>query len=200
MSPAMTVSVYLVIIILGFFLAFEQSRPQARDLVIVAQVSALCICVRLIFSFVPYFNPVMAVIFLSGVSLGVRKGFVTGALTALVSNFLLGQGPWTLYQMVSWGFVGVIAGIVVKCHLISSCRWKAADYAAACLVAFCTVVFVTGPLMDLSSYFLYGIDIKLALAGGFAMNAILAVSTVVTIAVFSQPFLKAVERGKRIRN
>jgi hypothetical protein len=32
---------------------------------------------------------------------------MVGAITALVSNFFLGQGPWTPYQMFAWGLVGV---------------------------------------------------------------------------------------------
>ena len=32
-------------------------------------------------------------------------------LTALVSNFYFGQGPWTPFQMFAWGFIGFIAGL-----------------------------------------------------------------------------------------
>ncbi len=36
---------------------------------------------------------------------GGGPGFAVGALTALVSNFWLGQGPWTPWQMAGWGMV-----------------------------------------------------------------------------------------------
>ena len=31
-------------------------------------------------------------------------------MTPLISNFFLGQGPWTLYQMLVWGLIGCGAG------------------------------------------------------------------------------------------
>ena len=35
-------------------------------------------------------------------ALGPRAGFAVGATAALVSNFFLGQGPWTPWQMLGW--------------------------------------------------------------------------------------------------
>ena len=34
-----------------------------------------------------------------------------GATAAIVSN-ILGQGPWTPWQMFSWGMIGFIAGLL----------------------------------------------------------------------------------------
>jgi len=39
-------------------------------------------------------------------------GFIIGANTALLSNFIIGQGPWVLYQMFGWGLIGIIGGIL----------------------------------------------------------------------------------------
>lgn len=43
---------------------------------------------------------------------GSEAGFMTGALSAVISNFFFGQGPWTPFQMFSWGILGLIAGII----------------------------------------------------------------------------------------
>lgn len=193
MIPAWCASLILILIVLAFFCAFEFKKPQARELVLTAQLCALSICARLIFSFVPYFNPVMGILFLCGAGVGVRRGFIAGAMTALVSNFFLGQGPWTLYQMVSWGFVAVIAGTAVKLHLVAKV-WSLKDLLTGAALSFLTVVCVTGPLMDLSSVILYGINLKAALAGGFVMNVMLGVSSAVTVAAVGGPFLRIVKR------
>ncbi len=37
-----------------------------------------------------------------------RPGFVVGAVAALASNLVFGQGPWTPWQMVAWGLCGLI--------------------------------------------------------------------------------------------
>jgi energy-coupling factor transport system substrate-specific component len=47
-------------------------------------------------------------------TLGADAGFICGALTALVSNIYFGQGIWTVFQLVSWGLIGLISGLAAK--------------------------------------------------------------------------------------
>ncbi len=54
---------------------------------------------------------VAAITAITGFSLGAEAGFLTGALSAFVSNILFGQGPWTPFQMFFWGMIGFIAGL-----------------------------------------------------------------------------------------
>ena len=42
-----------------------------------------------------------------GYALGPLPGFTVGALGMLASNILLGQGPYTPWQMAAWGLVGL---------------------------------------------------------------------------------------------
>ncbi len=189
----------LACIIFAFYFAFERGKPASWELVLVAQLSALCICARAVFSFVPYFNPVMALLMLSGVVLGAKKSFMTGSLTAFGSNFIFGQGPWTLYQMVSWGLAGVIFALLVKTNILKKNEWRFRDYVTACIASAFTVIFITGPLADLSGVFMFGVnDLKslaALLAGGFILNLTLAASTVVTILLSARPLLFALSRA-----
>ncbi len=198
MSVSAFVMIFLGIVIFSFYLAFERSHPSAGELVIAAQLCALCICVRAVFSFVPYFNPVMALIMLSSVQLGVRKGFLLGSLSAFGSNFIFGQGPWTLYQMTSWGMAGVIFALLAKCSLLRRTEWKIKDYIAACFCAAVTIIFITGPLADLSGVFMFGVNdfkgLVALLAGGFFLNVSLALSAVITIILIARPVLFALNR------
>ena len=52
------------------------------------------------------------IVLVSGVALGPAPGFVVGATTAVVSNLFFGQGPWTPWQMLAWGLVGVVGGLM----------------------------------------------------------------------------------------
>jgi energy-coupling factor transport system substrate-specific component len=45
---------------------------------------------------------------------GPKAGFITGSLAALISNFFLGQGPWTPWQMLAWGLTGATSGLMGK--------------------------------------------------------------------------------------
>jgi len=57
------------------------------------------------------FKPVTAITVIAAVYLGRESGFLVGAMAALLSNFYFGQGPWTAFQMLSWGLIGWFAGL-----------------------------------------------------------------------------------------
>lgn len=89
-----------------FSAGFEKKSTGSRRMVIVAVMIALCIVGR----FIPLFKPVTAITVITAVYLGSEAGFLTGALAAFLSNFYFGQGPWTPFQMLAWGLIGLIAG------------------------------------------------------------------------------------------
>ena len=97
-----------------FFAQFERSRPRLRDTMPIAVLSALAVAGRLLFAPLPDVKPVSAIAIIAGASFGRTSGFMVGALTALVSNFFFGQGPWTPWQMYAWGLVGYLAGVLAQ--------------------------------------------------------------------------------------
>lgn len=97
-----------------FFVTFENQKHSTRYLTLVAVMTAISVAGRFLFAPIPFFKPVSAVVIITGVCLGSHGGFVTGAMSALVSNFYFGQGPWTPFQMLSWGLIGFFAGLLSK--------------------------------------------------------------------------------------
>ena len=95
-----------------FALVFEGRKPQARELVVIAVLVALTVAGRAAFFMVPQFKPVVAMVIIAGAALGAESGFAVGALSAFVSNFVFGQGPWTPWQMLAFGIIGFIAGLL----------------------------------------------------------------------------------------
>lgn len=102
----------VVLACLPFLLRFEQKRPKARELVVIAAMSAISVSGRVLFAFVPGFKPVTALTIITGSALGPEAGFLSGALTAFVSNLFFGQGPWTPFQMLIWGLIGFLSGLL----------------------------------------------------------------------------------------
>ncbi len=100
--------------ILIFFLSFEKRERSAHRLVILSALTALSVAGRFIFAPVPFFKPVTAIVTICGMYLGCEAGFLCGALSAFLSNFLFMQGPWTPFQMFIWGLIGFIAGLLSK--------------------------------------------------------------------------------------
>ncbi len=97
-----------------FFIRFEKKKVRTRRLVIVAVMTALSILGRFIFAVLPAFKPITAIVIVTAIWMGPECGFMVGTLTALISNFYFGQGPWTPFQMLAWGFIGLTAGLLSK--------------------------------------------------------------------------------------
>lgn len=98
--------------IIPFFLVYESRRPKAREIVMIALLSALTTMGNLLsFAAVPL-QAGTALVIISGISFGPEAGFLVGALARFVSNFFQGQGAWTPWQMFCWGVLGFLAGLV----------------------------------------------------------------------------------------
>ena len=95
-----------------FSCGFERRKTGTRRLILVAVMTALSVTGRFIFGAIPGFKPITAVVVITAVYLGGEAGFLTGALSAIISNFYFGQGPWTPFQMLSWGLLGLLAGLL----------------------------------------------------------------------------------------
>ncbi len=94
--------------LLVFISGFEKKKTGTRRLVIASVMTALCVLGR----FIPLFKPITALTIITGMYLGGETGFLVGAMSAVISNIFAGQGPWTAFQMLAWGLIGLIAGIL----------------------------------------------------------------------------------------
>src|SRR3954451_8300329 len=95
-------------VLLAGFAWYERSRPPAQVVALVALLAALAIAGRVAFAAFPNVKPTTDIVIFAGYALGPAPGFAVGALTALVSNFWFGQGPWTPWQMAGWGLCGLL--------------------------------------------------------------------------------------------
>ncbi len=83
----------------------------SKTLALVATLAAVGAAGRVLFAAIPGVQPVTVLTVAAGAALGARAGFGVGALAALASNFFLGQGPWTPWQMLAWGGCGVVGAL-----------------------------------------------------------------------------------------
>ena len=92
--------------------AWLESGPgSSKELALVATLGAAAAAGRILFAAIPNVQPVTVTAVVAGVALGPRAGASTGALAALVSNFYLGQGAYTPWQMLAWGGCGLLGGL-----------------------------------------------------------------------------------------
>lgn len=101
----------LVMIMAPFFMIFERRKPRAREVVLIAMMSALTVASHTFFHIAFPVQIGTAMVVISGISLGPEAGFLIGAMSRFVCNFYMGQGAWTPWQMFCWGLLGFLAGL-----------------------------------------------------------------------------------------
>ncbi len=180
---------------LPFFLVFEGRKPQARELVIIAVLCAIAVAGRAALFMLPQFKPVMALVIIAGVAFGGETGFLVGAMTMLVSNILLSQGPWTPWQMFAMGIIGFLAGVLFRKGLLRRTR------ISLCIFGALTAVIIYGGIMNPASALMWGYDINWKIIvtyyiTGFPMDLIHAVATFLFLWFAAEPMLEKLDRIK----
>ena len=191
----MTSMLILIYTMVPFAVAFEHRKPQARELVVLAVMCALAIAARTLFIWLPNFKPMAAIILLTGVAFGPEAGFLCGAIAALGSNLIFGQGPWTPWQMTAFGVAGFLAGLVFQKGLLRPNRLP------LCIFGGIVTLFVIGPILDTSTLFImFSVpNLKSALAvytAGFPVNLMQTIATVLTLFLISRSLLEKLDRIK----
>lgn len=197
--PSMFIVIYAMV---PFFVSFESKRPGAREIVLVAVMTALAAVSRIAFFWLPGFKPMAAVIAISGLALGAPAGFLVGAFSMLASNVFFGQGSWTPWQMLAYGVIGLVAGLLTDAGILSREKLSARQLVAFCAGAFLLMLIVVGPILDTSTLFFMISRITpesvLAIYGASVpVNALQGVATVLTLLLVANPLLGMIARVRR---
>lgn len=176
-----------VLSVLPFFLTFERKEKSTRTLLLLAALTALSVAGRVLFGMLPFFKPVTAFVIIAGVAFGGEAGFLTGSLSAVLSNFYFGQGPWTPFQMLAWGIIGLLSGVFAKG--LQKSRFLLYGFGALSGVLFSLLVDVWTALWT-------GISYIAALLSALPVTAVYAVSNVVFLLVLARPVGDMLERIK----
>ncbi len=106
--------VVLGAVLIGGFAWYERSRPPSQIVALVAALAALAVAGRVVVAAIPNVVATTDIVIFTGYALGGAPGFVVGALAGLISNFWLGQGPWTPWQMAGWGLAGILGAVLAR--------------------------------------------------------------------------------------
>ena len=181
---------------LPFFVSFEDRKPKVRDIVTLAVMCALAVTGRTAFFMLPNFTPVMAIVIIAGVAFGCEGGFITGAMTMFVSNFIMGQGPWTPWQMFAMGLVGFLAGLFFAG---SSVRTRNMTKLGLCIFGALVCIVVYGGIMNPASVIMWqpNVNFSMIMASyvtGFPFDLAQATATVIALWLVARPFLEKLDR------
>ncbi len=187
----MVSAIILALSMLPFLISMESEKIKSREIALMGVLIALAVVSRAVFYYIPQFKPIGAVVICSGVSLGARRGYVVGAFSAFISNFLFGQGMWTPFQMVALGLVGFLAGAIYK-------RLKPGRINLA-IIGFVLAFVVYGGIVNISSVLTMATDYTLPsivaiYAAGAPYDAIFGGTTALFLVLLGKFFIKRLNR------
>ena len=181
-------------LVLFGFVWLESGTSSAKEIALVAVLGGAGAAGRVLFVAVPGVQPLTVVAVAAGAARGARVGVAVGAVGALVSNFYLGQGVWTPWQMLAWGGCGVVGALTS--HLIRN-RWA---FAALCFA----LGFAFSAAMDLWYWYSFWPHtweaLTLVYARGVWFSAFHAIGNVIFAVVIGPELRRLLERyGRRLR-
>ena len=180
---------------LPFLAAFENRKPHARELVLLAVICAIAVAGRAAFFMLPQCKPVLAIIILTGAVLGAEAGFLAGVITMLASNMLFGQGIWTPWQMFAMGLCGYLAGVLFQSGRLPRSRFSLGLFGLICAIG------IYGVIMNLSTALLYTPELTFRaiapyLLSGYPMDCMHGAATWLFLWLGAEPVIEKLERIK----
>ena len=192
------VSILIIVAAIRIFVwSFEKRKPKTREIVTLSVLTGMAIVGRVIFFMTPQFKPCAAIIIITGIMLGKQSGFLCGCLTAFISDFFFGQGPWTPWQMIAFGLIGVLSAIV-----FSGKRQKHAEKRVLISIYGFFVTFVLyGLILDTATVVMYTDKPRLSTflatyGAGIFFNFVHGLSTFVFLMILSQEMFIKIKRIK----
>jgi len=185
----------LVEAMIPFALVFESRKPQARELIIIAVLCAIAVAARAVFMMIPEFKPVAALVIITAVAFGGETGFLVGAMSMLISNMMLSQGPWTPWQMFAMGSIGFLAGILFRKGRLKK------NKTLLCIFGGLATLLIYGGIMNPAAVLIFQNAptwqmIAAAYIAGFPFDLIHAAATVIFLLLLSRPMLEKLDRIK----
>lgn len=151
----------IICAVVPFFVFFENRKIKTAEIVILAMMTALAVASRSVMIFLPQVKPTAAIVILTAVAFGPNCGFLSGALSMFLSNFIFGQGMFTPFQMLGMGLVGFLCGFLFHSKPNFSNKY---------------IVSITGGIL---TFFIYGICVDscsvLMLSSSFSLKSTLSI-------------------------
>lgn len=122
---------------------------------LLAILTALVTVGRVVFALpiLPNIQPMTALLILITLNIGVIDGLVVAGLSMLLTNMMLGMGPWTVFQIISFAVVILATGILKYFYDYGSFTNRLVFAIWALLTG-----FLYGLIISVFSFYLYGMN------------------------------------------
>jgi energy-coupling factor transport system substrate-specific component len=173
-------------------LEFQDRHGDARWVALTGVLVALTVASRQLIHGIE-FTPVFTLVIVSGRVFGFTVGFTVGALAMLTSNFFIGQGPWTPFQMLGLGLAGAFASALPGTRRFEIALLTAYSVAAAYFYGVFTDVFSWIAFVPTHTLESFGA----IAAAGMLSNTARAVGNVFFMAILGPVLIKSLGRFRK---
>lgn len=192
----LTSMLVLLCAVAAFWLSFERRRLKTREMVLIAVMCAIAVASRAAFIMFPQFKPIVGIVMICGMALGPQAGFMTGSISAFVSNFIFGQGAWTPWQMFAFGLAGLLAGYLCRAGVMTSGKRL-----VTALIGGGMILVLIGPILDTCTLFTMSSVINTEAVGavylsGLPFNAVHGAAVFLTLLILAHPMIEKLDRIK----
>ena len=122
---------------------------STKRLALLAILTALVYIGRLVFQFLPNVQPMTAILIILTLHMGISDGLIVATLSLVLTNMIMGMGPWTFAQLFSFAMIIFFTGFVMKPMYRKNTKWL--------FVIFAFVTgFIYGFVISIVEYNVYG--------------------------------------------
>lgn len=170
LGPVTGLVIDVILLSLAFWmLASPDMKKTSNVLTFVTLITSVSL-LRVVMTPLPNIQPVTVAALIIGAQLGARRGVAFAVLVTMISNFIIGDGIWTLYQAIGWSVVAIIGSsskIIIDGQLQLN---RTFGYAVICAFLFDIIVSLsvlgTVSLSGFMMYLLNGIPYDILHAAG----------------------------------
>lgn len=114
-TQALLLNATILSLIVYAVLKGERRIEESNPLAMLGILAVFGIAGRILLEPLPNIQPVTVLVLLAGVYFGAPRALALAGVIALTSNLLvMGHGPWTLFQVIGWGAVGLFGALAAN--------------------------------------------------------------------------------------
>ena len=188
LGPVTGLVIDVILLSLAFWMLASPDMKKASNVLTFVTLITSVSLLRVVMAPLPNIQPVTVAALIIGAQLGSRRGVAFAVLVTMISNFIIGDGIWTLYQAIGWSVVAIIGSsskIIIDGQLQLN---RTFGYAVICAFLFDIIVSLSVlGTVSLSGFMMY-------LLNGIPYDILHAVGNVTIAAWFGRWFSEAITK------
>ena len=170
-SPTASLVLDVILLVAAFWLLATPSKKSLGDSLLLVTLVLAVSATRVLMQPLPNIQLVTVAALIIGAQLGARRGAAFAILVAMISNAVIGNGWWTIFQAIGWASVAVMGSklaLIVNGELQRSRLFIAAIASAFVfdLIVSLSIIDSSFTLLTFLTYLAHGLPYDLLHAVG----------------------------------